>query len=224
MFFKRKLLPNSGGFLCWTMLLTMIMSLQVNAQKTPSNTAAPIDTTAPKNTGPLQFPIQDRRGDFLSSGKRNTFDFNTPSNITDSIGYDPKTQLYTVYEKIGSRYYRTPTTYTAEEYWQMRGRQSEIDYFQKRANTMNLLNRKLTRPKLSLYDNLFNRLFGNGKIEIAPQGNVDIMAGYQGHLEAVFGNSWRIALGSMIAFWAGSFSNSYVLAKMKIRKIGRAHV
>ena len=180
MFFKRKLLPNSGGFLCWTMLLTMIMSLQVNAQKTPSNTAAPIDTTAPKNTGPLQFPIQDRRGDFLSSGKRNTFDFNTPSNITDSIGYDPKTQLYTVYEKIGSRYYRTPTTYTAEEYWQMRGRQSEIDYFQKRANTMNLLNRKLTRPKLSLYDNLFNRLFGNGKIEIAPQGNVDIMAGYQG--------------------------------------------
>jgi cell surface protein SprA len=45
---------------------------------------------------------------------------------------------------------------------------------------MNLLNRKLTRPKLSLYDNLFNRLFGNGKIEISPQGNVDIMAGYQG--------------------------------------------
>jgi queuosine precursor transporter len=37
----------------------------------------------------------------------------------------------------------------------------------------------------------------------------------------VFGNSWRIALGSMIAFWAGSFSNSYVLAKMKLWTSGR---
>ncbi|MEI8060112.1 MAG: cell surface protein SprA, partial [Ferruginibacter sp.] len=33
---------------------------------------------------------------------------------------------------------------------------------------------------LSIYDNLFNRLFGNGKINITPQGNVDITAGYQG--------------------------------------------
>ncbi len=182
MFFKRKLLPNSGGFLCWTMVLIMAMSLPAHAQKASSNTTNTtlIDSTPPKNTGPLPFPIQDRRGDFLSSGKRKTFDFNTPSNITDSIGYDPKTQLYTVYEKIGTRYYRTPTTYTSDEYWQMRGRQAEIEYFKKRANTMNLLNRKLAKPKLSLYDNLFNRLFGNGKIEIAPQGNVDIMAGYQG--------------------------------------------
>ena len=42
------------------------------------------------------------------------------------------------------------------------------------------------------------------------------MKTYQPALEAVFGNAWRIALGSMIAFWCGSFSNSYVLAKMKI--------
>jgi hypothetical protein len=47
------------------------------------------------------------------------------------------------------------------------------------------------------------------------------MRAYQSHLEGVFGNSWRIALGSMIAFWAGSFSNSYVLAKMKLWTAGR---
>jgi cell surface protein SprA len=39
---------------------------------------------------------------------------------------------------------------------------------------------KIPKPKLSLTDNLFNRLFGNGKIDITPQGNVDITAGYQG--------------------------------------------
>jgi len=34
--------------------------------------------------------------------------------------------------------------------------------------------------------------------------------------EFVFGNSWRIVLASMVAFWAGEFANSYVLAKMKV--------
>jgi uncharacterized integral membrane protein (TIGR00697 family) len=54
-----------------------------------------------------------------------------------------------------------------------------------------------------------------------PPARTDFMAGYQAHLEGVFGNAWRIAAGSMIAFFAGSFSNSYVLAKMKIWTKGR---
>lgn len=40
-------------------------------------------------------------------------------------------------------------------------------------------------------------------------------------LESVFGNTWRIVLGSMIAFWAGSLTNSFVLAKMKIYTKGK---
>jgi len=47
------------------------------------------------------------------------------------------------------------------------------------------------------------------------------MANYQQGMETVFGNSWRIALASMIAFWSGSFVNSYTLAKMKILTSGR---
>ena len=44
---------------------------------------------------------------------------------------------------------------------------------------------------------------------------------YQTHLQSVFGNTWRIVAGSMIAFWCGSFANSYVLAKMKIMTSGK---
>ncbi len=40
-------------------------------------------------------------------------------------------------------------------------------------------------------------------------------------LEVVFGNTWRIVLGSMLAFWIGDFVNSYVLAKMKVWTKGR---
>jgi hypothetical protein len=39
--------------------------------------------------------------------------------------------------------------------------------------------------------------------------------------EFVFGNSWRIVLASMTAFWAGEFANSFVLAKMKLMTGGR---
>ncbi|TFV92127.1 VUT family protein [Oxalobacteraceae bacterium OM1] len=46
-------------------------------------------------------------------------------------------------------------------------------------------------------------------------------AEYQTHLLAVFGNTPRIALGSMLAFWSGSFVNSYVMAKMKVASEGR---
>ena len=39
--------------------------------------------------------------------------------------------------------------------------------------------------------------------------------------EFVFGNSWRIVAASMVAFWAGEFANSFVLAKMKLMTGGR---
>src|SRR5450432_139132 len=43
----------------------------------------------------------------------------------------------------------------------------------------------------------------------------------QSALEAIFGNTPRIVAGSIVAFWCGSFTNSYVLAKMKIWTSGR---
>ncbi|SNT27657.1 queuosine precursor transporter [Sphingopyxis indica] len=43
----------------------------------------------------------------------------------------------------------------------------------------------------------------------------------QASYEFVFGNSWRIVLASMTAFWAGEFANSYVLARMKLATGGR---
>jgi hypothetical protein len=40
-------------------------------------------------------------------------------------------------------------------------------------------------------------------------------------LHVVFGNTWRIVAGSLVAFWAGDFVNSYVMAKMKLWTEGR---
>jgi queuosine precursor transporter len=49
----------------------------------------------------------------------------------------------------------------------------------------------------------------------------DFWKSNQPALEAIFGNTPRIAAASVVAFWCGSFVNSYVLAKMKILTRGR---
>jgi|SRR5581483_1160521 len=43
----------------------------------------------------------------------------------------------------------------------------------------------------------------------------------QAAVEAIFGNTPRIVLGSITAFWCGSFVNSFVMAKMKLWTQGR---
>jgi cell surface protein SprA len=132
----------------------------------------------------IHFPISDRRGDPLSDASRNPFDLRDTSLIKRDIEYDPKTRQYYIIEKIGSKYYRVPTVLTYEEFWRMQSRKAESDYFKKRAAALTALNLKTTRPKLRVYDKLFDRIFGTTptglKVDIRPTGEVNIMAGYQG--------------------------------------------
>ncbi len=178
MLLKRKFIPGSlaGGSLC--LILIIFLFALPKKVKAFYFDEYNFQDTIPVKKDTLKFPIYDRRGDFVNSTKQ-TFDLDQPANISDSIAYDPATKRYYVYEKVGNRYYRTPTWYTFEEFVKLQGRKDEVEYFRKRANTLSILNRRLVKPKLNLYDDLFNRLFGNGKIEIQPQGNVDITAGYQ---------------------------------------------
>lgn len=40
-------------------------------------------------------------------------------------------------------------------------------------------------------------------------------------VNAIFGQTWRIVAASLLAFWAGEFVNSFVLAKMKLLTSGK---
>ena len=56
------------------------------------------------------------------------------------------------------------------------------------------------------------------RLDTAPG---DYNRSLQSGLEIVFGNTWRIVVGSMVAYWCGSLINAYVLAKLKIFTQGR---
>jgi len=171
MFIKREA-PNYMRLVFFG-VLTIVLAIACSSH------ASAQDSSKVANSDSLPFPLHDTRGDFLSA-RPNVYDFQTPPNINDSVAYDPVTKTYTVYQKVGTHYYRTPATYTAEQFRAMEAKKAEISYFQKRANTLSILNRGQIKPKLNIYDNLFNRLFGNGKVDIQPQGNIDVTAGYQG--------------------------------------------
>ncbi|MBL0882081.1 MAG: cell surface protein SprA [Chitinophagaceae bacterium] len=155
----------------------------------------------------LRYPISDRRGDALSQQSKNPFDLRDTALIKRTIEYDPKTKQYVIVEKIGNRYYRTPTNMSFEEFWRMQAREQERAYFKKRADALTLLNKKVARPKHEVYKSLFDRIFGLNdvvnryagdiknniddarnaandlnklKIDIRPTGDVNILAGYQG--------------------------------------------
>ena len=174
-----------------TAVLIFLASMHVHAQSDSAatdnaadtipadSTVVPIDTTV-REVDSLPFPIQDRRGDPYSTFRRNPLDLNDPSNIVDSIEYDPETKQYYIVEKVGSFYYRKPTYLTFEEFLYLRSRRQEQQYFQQRRNVLSGLNYKLPRPKLRITDNLFNRIFGTGKVDIRPQGDINLIAGYEG--------------------------------------------
>lgn len=58
-------------------------------------------------------------------------------------------------------------------------------------------------------------------VNIPPSATEPWNATLQPALEVVFGNTWRIVAGSMLAYWVGDFVNSYVMARMKVWSEGR---
>jgi queuosine precursor transporter len=64
---------------------------------------------------------------------------------------------------------------------------------------------------------LFMAFMSTIVVAMPPAAGWDGQAAY----ESVFGSTWRIVAASILAFWAGEFVNSFVLAKMKIWTAGK---
>jgi cell surface protein SprA len=134
----------------------------------------------------LKYPIQDRRGDRFSWKSNNPFSIRDTALLKQKIEYDPVTKQYVIIETINGKTYRRPTFLTFEEFQRLQARQAEVDYFKKRSQALSALNRKVGRPKMKVFDKLFDRIFGVGpngmKVDIKPQGSVDLLIGYQGQI------------------------------------------
>ncbi|SHF48989.1 cell surface protein SprA [Cnuella takakiae] len=154
-------------------LLLAAATLGAQAQST-----APQPANATTDTS--RYPLRDRRGDPYTYPSRNSFDLKDTGFVKRRIEYDPQTKQYYVIEKLGSRDYRTPMTFSMREFVDLQGKRDEQEYFKQRANLLTNLNRRNVRPAFGFSNDWVNRITGNGKIDIKPSGYVDVGLGYQG--------------------------------------------
>ena len=122
----------------------------------------------------LPYPISDYR-DY--STKPNTrFDFNPPANIQTEIKYNPETGMYDIFQKIGDRYYRYPTSMTLKEYMVYERKKAMNDYFQEKIEDEDQAAGDLI-PPLKIESKGFDMIFGGDEISIRPQGSAELQFG-----------------------------------------------
>jgi len=126
-------------------------------------------------------PLEDRKGNFLTSPNRNPFDLKDPSNVNKEVKFDSETGRYIIVERIGDEYFRAPTSMTFSEYLEWKSREQERDYFARLAgvSTGKKGSKGLKDPleEYSKGENLADRLFGGREVSIQPQGNIDLIFG-----------------------------------------------
>ncbi len=126
-------------------------------------------------------PIDEREGDFITDPSYNPFDLEDPPAITQEVEYDPDTGLYLITEKIGDEFYRAPTWMTFEEYLEYSAEKQQRDYFDQLSRNAETSLGSSGKPdpimNIEVPNEVLDKLFGGTKIDIRPQGNIDLTLG-----------------------------------------------
>ncbi len=165
----RKIIKNN-----WLIVL-MIAACTPLTTEAQQGSAGSGDTSS---VGNLRWDLRDRKF-FDYSQDYYSLDFDDPSNMKLEVEYDPITKEYYFVRKIGDLSYRLPSSMSAEEYMKYQSDKDEKDYWEKRARTLSMFSEEVELPKMYKDGNLFDRTFGGTKIDVRPQGNIDLSIGYK---------------------------------------------
>lgn len=141
----------------------------------PPDTIPEADTTST-----LPYPISNPP-DFPVPGYQSpsSLDLKDPPTITEEVVYDPETNQYTLYRKIGDINYRSPKTLTFEEYMEYNLDNSLQNYWRERSTTTTrgTRDRDGLIPQIQVGGEAFERIFGGSTIDIRPQGSAELIFG-----------------------------------------------
>lgn len=146
-------------------------------------TPEPADDSTARNKSnrdtSLKFPVYDHTGEPRDKNP-SSIDLKDPSNVKQSIDYNPDNRTYEFSEKLSDRYLRNPTFMTFDEYLKYQAKKDEEAYWKRRMDALSLFNQKPQLPTM-YREGLFDRIFGGNTISVRPQGNVDV----------TFGGNWQ---------------------------------
>ena len=99
----------------------------------------------------------------------------SPSNIKDTVEYDPETNEYIISKKIGDYDYRPSKRMTLEEYQDYQLEQNLRNYWRQRAKGESLETQTGLFPHLKLGGEAFDKIFGDNAINIVPMGSAELI-------------------------------------------------
>ncbi|MDP9049064.1 MAG: cell surface protein SprA, partial [Bacteroidota bacterium] len=130
-----------------------------------------------KDTTIVKIPVntQDSKNFRLRQG---VFELDPP-NLVRIIEYDPITNRYILYERVGNLLYRPPQYLTFGEYLKLKEREDQRNYFRQLSDNYGYQSQQ---PGFMLQTQVrsqtFSQIFGGSNIDIRPQGSAEaILAG-----------------------------------------------
>ncbi|NBG64794.1 T9SS outer membrane translocon Sov/SprA [Acidiluteibacter ferrifornacis] len=135
----------------------------------------PIDSTE-DDTLDLIYPFNDNSSDPFTTDKSPLY-LKTPSNIKSGFEYDPETGQYNYYERLGEKYYRSPTYMSLEDYANYDATKRMKEYWKSKSDAETIERSEGFRPQLQVKGELFDRIFGGNTIDIRPQGSAELSFG-----------------------------------------------
>lgn len=123
----------------------------------------------------LPFPITDTYDQ--TNSNENGVDLQDPSNIINSVEYDPETGLYYFSSTVGGSFdYRPPTYMTLEEYLEYTMDQAIQGNWEEKIEEEEAMNSNLI-PEIPIGGEGFAHAFGDNTINIRPQGQAQLSFG-----------------------------------------------
>jgi cell surface protein SprA len=144
----------------------------VFSQNSPSSR----DTTSFGSS--LRYPINEKNNfPFSTSGIISPMLLRQPSNVKQSIVYDPVTNRYVFSEKIGELNYRPPSSMSLSEYRRYEAQKSKTDYWREKMMEESGAGPSFMK-NLRLGNQTLDKVFGTDIISIVPQGSAELIFGY----------------------------------------------
>jgi cell surface protein SprA len=123
----------------------------------------------------LPFPINPSWNSF--NNNQQSFDLGDPTNMQQTIEYDPETGRYVFKQTVGEGLlFRNPTAMELEDYLNYKNKQFEGQNWEQQIAEESVVGRSFELP-IKIGSKVFESIFGSGEIVIRPQGNVEVQLG-----------------------------------------------
>ncbi len=159
-------------------IITGVICLSAKNYIAPEKTPIP-GQNAGHTSDTLLFPIQENQDNRIRQEiPASSLFLRKPSNIRDTIVYDPVTKKYVVMTLIGDKYhYNRPYTLSLKELMDTRNRLTLHGYNRQKEQDGGQNDFKNLVSEIQFLDKLFSPVFGKDYIKLNVQGSVDLTLG-----------------------------------------------